>query len=525
MSGTVQRPGGGGDEGSFEAQLERDLPRGAGRPGRVSAAGWMDAEELAGKTWSYESRDRLLLGYRFGRPIGTGDNRHVLMCAGSRAGKSISYLAPHLAQSDNSALVLDPKGELAAMTARRRAEKGQKVIILDPFGASKADHRAHLAPFLAHYNPLLDIKPGSDTSIDDAAVLVDAMIQIPTTGERHWAESAQQVLRAIILLVLNTAPEHERHFGTVRDILMGTDPTMQKEAAKHKLAPEVATWALMRNLSKMANGIVSGVGAMMLEMGEKERGSVLSAARTQTQFLDSPRLRDLMMKTSPASFRLGDIKRGFDDGTGRRQRVTVYLCLPATMMGSHGRWMRLMISLALIAFERTPNTEDTRRNPAFFVLEELATTIGYMRQLESAAGLMAGYGVKLWSVIQDLTQLKHHYRNSWETFIGNAGTTIWFGNSDLTTLEYISKKLGQTGFLAQTPSRITPGAVLQGASRESDQLRVDALLSSAEVEQMLARDTGRALILAAGSRPFIVKRADCLRDPHFVPMVDRHQEA
>lgn len=521
MSNTTSRPG---EPDSFDARLERDLPRGAGRPGRVSAAGWMDAEELSGRTWAYESRDRLLLGYRYGKPIGTGDNRHVLLCAGSRAGKSISYLAPHLAQSDNAALVLDPKGELAAMTARRRAEKGQKVIILDPFGASKADKRPHLAPFLAHYNPLLDLKPGSDTSIDDAAVLADALIQIPTTGERHWAESAQQVLRGIILMVVDTAPEAERHFGTVRDILMGTDREMQKMAAARKLPPEIATWAIMRDMSRIANGIVAGVGATMLEMGEKERGSVLSAARTQTQFLDSPKLRDLMSKTTPPSFRLGDIKRGFDDGSGRRERVTVYLCLPATMMGSHGRWMRLMISLALIAFERAPNTEDTRRNPAFFILEELATTIGYMRQLESAAGLMAGYGIKLWSVIQDLTQLKHHYRNSWETFIGNAGTTIWFGNSDLTTLEYISKKLGQTGFLAQTPSRVTPGAVLQGASRESDQLRVDALLSSAEVEQALARETGRALILAAGSRPFIVKRADCLNDPHFKPMVDAHEE-
>ena len=53
------------------------------------------------------------------------------------------------------------------------------------------------------------------------------------------------------------------------------------------------------------------------------------------------------------------------------------------------------------------------------------------------------FGVKLWPVIQDLTQLQRDYKEAaWETFMGNAGLLTFLGNTDLTTLEHISKRLG-----------------------------------------------------------------------------------
>jgi type IV secretion system protein VirD4 len=65
-----------------------------------------------------------------------------------------------------------------------------------------------------------------------------------------------------------------------------------------------------------------------------------------------------------------------------------------------------------------------------------------MESIEKAAGQIAGFGVKLWPVIQDLTQLQRDYQKAWETFMGNAGLLTFFGNTDLTTLEHVSKRLG-----------------------------------------------------------------------------------
>ena len=144
-----------------------------------------------------------------------------------------------------------------------------------------------------------------------------------------------------------------------------------------------------------------------------------------------------------SDFRLEDLKD---------RRTTVYLCLPAMRLGTHGRWLRLMIGMALEALERTgPLKENQHR--VLFCLDEFAV-LGHMQPIERAAGQIAGFGVKLWPVIQDLTQLQRDYQKAWETFMGNAGLLTFFGNTDLTTLEHISKRLGETEVI-RTVSNVT----------------------------------------------------------------------
>ena len=109
---------------AFEQALREDLPRGHGE--RTSARGlerglfarWLKPEEMQGPTWN--PKCGLLLGKRAGRLIGWNDDRHVMTIAGSRAGKGVSLIEPNLIFYEGSALVVDPKGELARHTAGRR---------------------------------------------------------------------------------------------------------------------------------------------------------------------------------------------------------------------------------------------------------------------------------------------------------------------------------------------------------------------------------------------------------------------
>src|SRR4051794_8994446 len=91
--------------------------------------------------------------------------------------------------------------------------------------------------------------------------------------------------------------------------------------------------------------------------------------------------------------------------------------------------------------------------PRAVCLDEFAV-LGHMQPIERAAGQIAGFGVKLWPVIQDLTQLQRDYQKAWETFMGNAGLLTFFGNTDLTTLEHISKRLGECEVI-RTVSNVT----------------------------------------------------------------------
>jgi type IV secretion system protein VirD4 len=64
-----------------------------------------------------------------------------------------------------------------------------------------------------------------------------------------------------------------------------------------------------------------------------------------------------------------------------------------------------------------------------------------MEIMERAAAYFPGFGVKLWAILQDTTQLRHYYKNTWETFLGNAGLVQCFANGDQATLDYLARRL------------------------------------------------------------------------------------
>src|SRR5579863_1011453 len=107
----------------------------------LSTAGWL-APEVAAYRYSYtESNDRAWIGENLDRtltPLGYADDRHVCLVSGSRGGKGVGVLVPNLCFWPGSSIVIDPKGENAAVTARRRGSgsdyaygMGQRVCVLD----------------------------------------------------------------------------------------------------------------------------------------------------------------------------------------------------------------------------------------------------------------------------------------------------------------------------------------------------------------------------------------------------------
>ena len=57
--------------------------------------------------------------------IGIRDDRHHLVVAGSRAGKTTTLLTPTLARYPGSAAAIDPKGEVFRMTGAQRSAPGE----------------------------------------------------------------------------------------------------------------------------------------------------------------------------------------------------------------------------------------------------------------------------------------------------------------------------------------------------------------------------------------------------------------
>lgn len=488
---------------SWEDDLLKETPRGlTGGEDTVPGARWADPDALD-ERWTYD-RSSFFLGYRQGRNIGCRDDRHVLLVAGSRAGKGVSLVIPNLLLYEGSVLAIDPKGELARATSKQRRKLGE-VVILDPFNTTQAPDRAK-------FNPLAEIDPDSETAVDDAARLAEALIIEEGGGDKHWINGARELVKGFILFALRQKDPALRTLVTVRNFFHVAsapddaqpdliDGDGEGKGKRSKTIPGYRR--VLRAMAKQGDafgGLVAAIGSSYDTKDERELAGLVSTADVQLAFLDSPPLRKCL---SQSTFRLADLKT---------KTTTVFMCLPAGRMATHAKWLRAIIDLALVMCENVPHRRG--RPPLLFVLDEFPV-LGHMRSIESAAGQIAGFGVKLFTIVQDLTQLQRFYDRSWETFVGNAGASLFFGVSDVTSLSYVSDKIGTIGFDLRRRTGASLDARMAGARAFDEQFQLTKLLEPHEVELMFAREKERLLVLYPGVSPLILRRAVYHRDPAF----------
>ncbi len=479
----------------------QDIPRGIpSRPLKQQTAPqarWQSPDAICKSTaLAYDPKrpeGKILMGAIGDKLIGIEDNRHILTVAGSRAGKSVTVIG-NMCFYPGSVLATDPKGELANITAARRAALGQKVYVLDPFNQTTGEAAKHRARF----NPMAMLSLDSPTIIEDAALIGDALV-IAAGKDPHWDESARNFIEGVILHVA-TAVTHdgERNLVTVRRLLrhalqwLGTD-----EDGDFALRAE-----MLANADWLANGCgyadvadaIEGAALDFFEKSENERASVLSTVRRHTKVLEYSAMRSVL---SGHDFDLADLKR---------EAVTVYLCLPASRMGLCNRWLRIFINQLLDAMERE---KAKAVHPVLVCLDEFPV-LGHMSQLENAAGQIASFGVKLWVILQDWGQGTTLYKERWESFAANAGIMQLFGNNDVATTEYISKRLGKTQIAAIRGGEVGQDQARQGLTGKSETLELHDLMAPEEITRHFARSDPlkRQLVIWAGYHPMILQRVE-----------------
>ncbi|MET0105786.1 MAG: type IV secretory system conjugative DNA transfer family protein [Sedimenticola sp.] len=486
--------------------MTKDIPRGV--PTRylkqqtVPQARFQDtASLLKSSTLAYDPArpgGKILFGALGDKLLGIEDNRHIMTVAGSRAGKSVTLIS-NLLFYQGSILATDPKGELANITAERRAALGQRVCVLDPFHYGSE----RISKFQASYNPMAVLTLTSSTIIEDAGLIADALVvQNPNGKDPHWDESAKNFIEGVILHVA-TDPRYEgrRHLVTVRDLIK---IAMMPEPEDDDEPMSVLEIEMLENAERLdqhettadlANAI-EGAARDFYEKSDRERDSVLSTVRRHTKFLDYTAMRKIL---TGHDFDLRDLKR---DPSG----VSIYLCFPATRTEICNRWLRLFVNQLLNAMERE-KTEP--KAPVLACLDEFPV-LGYMRTLESAAGQIASYHVKLWVILQDWSQGKALYGERWETFTGNAGILQFFGNNDLATTEYISKRLGKTPVETARFGEVGREQQEAGLNGKSSAVELHDLMTAEEISRHFARNDRlkRQLVLWAGYHPMILQRVE-----------------
>jgi len=389
----------------WAALFDQDGP-GSGIP--LGTARWMSPDAavrkfvypgslFSGRVWVGEAFDHL------NSPLGYLDDRHVCLVSGSRGGKGVGSIVPNLCFWPGSAIIVDPKGENATVTAERRGAgsayahaMGQKVCILDPFGEVQLP-----AALKARYNPLDAIDPASDYAVDDASRVAAALVVVENRNDPYWEEAARNLIKGLILHIIS-APQFEgqRNLITVRRLLTQGDwltvEAAREDGEKDIPSPFQVLWSMMRR-NPSFHGVVAAVGEQMISMAEKQQSGVMESARTNTEFMDSTPMRRLL---EASDFDLGELKTN-------PRGLSVFLTLPQRFMQTHYRWLRLMIALAVGEMERIKRRPATG-HPTLFVLDEFAG-LKRMEVIENAAAQAAGFGIKFFFVVQNLPQLDDIY--------------------------------------------------------------------------------------------------------------------
>jgi type IV secretion system protein VirD4 len=376
---------------------------------------------------------------------------HTAVFAPTGVGKGVSCVVPFLLATDESAVVVDFKGENFRLTAEHRQRAfGHRIVVLDPFRM--------VSQIPDTFNPLEFIDRESPTAIDDCRDLGEALvIRSGQEKDPHWTDSAEAWIATLIALVVQYAEFDDRSLQTVRTLL--TSPEKLELAIKLMCASEA--W----------QGILSRMGCNLTHFKDKELGSTLTTTNRFLRFLDT---LAVLESTETSSFNPADLLGG---------KTTIYLVLPPEHMRAQSPLLRMWIGSLLRAVVRG-GLEN--RNRVHFVLDE-AASLAHMEALDDAVDKYRGYGVRLQFYYQSLGQLKKCFPDGQEQTLLSNVSQVFFGVNDLATAEYVSNRLGEGTIVIQS------GGTGTGKSHQSS-LRGDGSSSYSSNENDNWAQHGRKLL-------------------------------
>jgi type IV secretion system protein VirD4 len=277
------------------------------------------------------------IGYsQSGKVMRYGGPGHLLLVAPARSGKAVTVLvAALLAICKASRIIIDPKGELCAIT-HARAAQFSKVVALDPFGLLKKIGVRGVKT--VGLNPLASLDPKSVSFGGDVESLADAIVwdEEGSGGDRHWTDSARQLVAAVIRVLVKHGRGEEKHLRALQGSGFGGD-VKNLLAVRDVICGNVFEFA-RRNVNCGDSAVRQALGRYTAKGAEESRelNSVISTAVTQTDFIG---MEGISASLTSSGLRFADLKRKRMDGLyhpASRQAGKLRQVVPAVHRG--GAW-------------------------------------------------------------------------------------------------------------------------------------------------------------------------------------------
>lgn len=437
----------------------------------VRKAGLLDPKGGLDKT--------ILVGKKNGRYLTYGGYQFVILAAPTRSGKGVGIVIPNCLNFSDSLVVLDIKGENFDITSGFRAKHGQKVYLFAPFDENGVTHR---------YNPLEYISDDPAQRLSDIDAIGTALYSGGTQNDKFWSENAKDLFRGLCLFVLerNDLP---KTFGEI----------LRQASGKGKPLKEYIYEELKKAQDEgrpFSNACIDCLNRV-LSNSENTLAGIVATFGTPLLIFQNPRVD---LATSANDFDLREV---------RRERMSIYFKVPPNKLKEGSVLVNLFFDQLLNLNTRAlPSQDKTLKHQCLVLLDEM-TSIGRVAMIAQAVSYMAGYNMRLLTIIQNKSQLEDAYGKAGAlTLLSNHALMVMYAPSP--TVQSDAQEYSEMLGYETVKSRSRTASMNSSSTSTSDQRR--ALMLPQEIREL---GQTREIVSLENCKPILCDKIRYYEDPDF----------
>ncbi|KFX63328.1 type IV secretion system protein VirD4 [Paraburkholderia fungorum] len=436
----------------------------------------------------------IVVGVWRGRYLRFAGQQFVLLAAPARSGKGVGVVIPNLLSFPDSVVVLDVKQENYAVTAGFRKACGQDVYLFNPFAEDGRTHR---------YNPLSAISDGLFRVGDILAI--GYALYPPGGHDDFWKDQARNLFLGIVLLLCEWRDARRAGKGSsIPSYPVTMGEVLRQSSGNGMPVKTYLQRALVQHRSLLTGQCVDALNRF-LSNDDKVLASVLATFNAPLTIWANPVVD---AATSANDFDLRDM---------RRRRMSVYIGVTPDHLSEAALLVNLVFSqLINLNTKQLPEADPTLRFQCLLLLDEM-TAIGKIHILARAVAYMAGYNLRLLSIVQSIAQLESVYgRADARTFITNHAMQILYAPREQKDANDYSEMLGTLTDQSRSVSRSNAIFGGRGGSSESVSEQRRPLLLPQELKE-LGRE--KEIIVLENTKPILADKICYWRDPEYAARV------
>lgn len=448
------------------------------------SARWGDARQICKKYSQKPYSQNILLTQNFRISLDTHKHRrclNILVVGGSGAGKSRGFALPNIMQCCCSMVITDPKAELLRKTGGLLEKKGYEVRVFDLINPDTS----------FCYNPFEYVHDDKDV-----LRLISNLIQNTTpkgsqSSDPFWEKSETALLQALMLYLLHEAPPEEQNFAMIMEMLGSAQ--VKEEDEDYESPLDILFDRLeMRD----PDSIAVKQYHIYKQAAGKTAKSILISVGVRLAAFNLPQIAKLTNTDELDLSSMGE------------RKVALFCCIPDADTS-----LNYLVGMIYSQLFQTLYYMADRVHggalpvPVNCIMDEFPN-VSLPNEFEKILATCRSRSIYCSIIIQNMSQLKALFKDSWESLVGNCDEFLYLGGNEKETHKYVSELLGKETIDTNTYGQ-TKGK--SGSYSTNFQQSGRELLQPDEVRML---DNQNALLFIRGERPILDTKYDLMKHPN-----------